>query len=59
MDSRAFYYLVKRMRAAQKDYFKTHNPNAFRTARALEGEIDREIARVELILKDAQETQEK
>lgn len=46
MTSREFFYLVASMRAAQKSYFKDRRPDALRAARALEGDVDREIARV-------------
>ncbi len=46
MTAREFFYLVANMRAAQKSYFKDRDPRAFRTARALENDVDREIKRV-------------
>lgn len=46
MNSREFFYLVANMRAAQKIYFKTRDQKAFLSCRALENDVDREIARV-------------
>lgn len=56
MNSREFFYLVKRMRQAQRDYFKTRDSQVLRLARALEGEVDKEILRVLDILNENQET---
>ena len=50
MNAREFFYTVAQMREAQKAYFKTRDPNVFRTARKLENIIDREIDRVRSIL---------
>ena len=50
MNSREFFYLVANMRAAQKSYFKTRDQKAFLSARALENDVDREIARVKDIM---------
>lgn len=50
MDARAFFYLVSNMRRAQQDYFKTKDQKLLRVARALEGDVDREIARVNAIV---------
>lgn len=46
MTSREFFYLVCSMRAAQKSYFKNRAQDTFRACRALENDVDREIARV-------------
>lgn len=46
MNAREFFYLVCNMRAAQKSYFKDRDPARLRAARALEGDVDREIDRV-------------
>lgn len=50
MNSREFFYLVAEMRRVQKEYFKTRNQMAFRHARSLEDQIDREIARVKAVI---------
>lgn len=50
MNAREFFYLTAQMREAQKNYFRTKNDLAFRAARKLENEIDREIARVREIV---------
>ena len=50
MTAREFFFLVSSMRAAQKSYFKTRDPQTLRAARKLEIEVDREIDRVRGIL---------
>lgn len=50
MNSREFFYLTAEMRAAQRAYFETRDRKIFLKCRALEGELDREIARVKMIL---------
>lgn len=50
MNAREFFYLVAEMRQAQKNYFKTRDQQTLRAARALEGDIDREIARVKEVI---------
>lgn len=52
MTSKEFFYLVASMRDTQRKYFKTRDPQVFRAARALENDVDREIARVRAILYD-------
>lgn len=51
MTAREFFFLVCSMRAAQKSYFKERDQQKLRAARALEGDVDREIDRVRGILK--------
>ena len=46
MTAREFFYLVARMREAQREYFDTRDRQSLRYARALEGDVDREIRRV-------------
>lgn len=46
MTSKEFFYLVCSMRAAQKSYFKNRANDTLRACRALENDVDREIARV-------------
>ena len=50
MTSREFFYLVCSMRAAQKSYFKNRAQDTFRACRALENDVDREIARVKAVI---------
>lgn len=50
MTPREFYYLVRNMRRAQRTYFRTRDQRDLRLARALEGDVDEEIARVDAIL---------
>lgn len=52
MNSREFFYLVSNMRQAQREYFKDRDPLKLRAARAMEGEVDREIRRVKEILEE-------
>ena len=52
MNAKEFFYLVAQMRAAQKTYFETMSGTAFRAARALENDVDREIKRVREIVSD-------
>lgn len=55
MNAREFFYAVKRMRVAQDDYFRNRSQQNLRRAKALEGEVDKEIARVVAILKSQEE----
>ena len=50
MNAKEFFFAVKRMREAQKDYFKTRNPYHLDISKRLEKVIDDEIARVNAIL---------
>lgn len=50
MDAKSFFYLVAQMREAQKAYFKSRDPLVFRSCRALENDVDREIERVRAIV---------
>lgn len=45
MTAREFFFLVKQMRQAQREYFKERSTTKLRAARALEGDVDREILR--------------
>lgn len=49
MNARQFYNLVRQMRAAQKNYFRTRDKSYLEAAKKIEKEIDAEIARVEEI----------
>lgn len=55
MNAREFFYAVKRMRTAQNDYHHNRTQQNLRRALALEGEVDKEIARVVAILKSQEE----
>ncbi len=50
MNSKEFYETVKRMRAAQKEYFKTRRPCDLQRSKEIEKVIDTEIERVERIV---------
>lgn len=50
MTSREFFYLVAEMRDTQRRYFETRDQKTLRAARALEGDVDREIRRVKALL---------
>lgn len=50
MTPREFFYLVAQMRQAQCDYFEIRTQERLRRARALEGDVDREIRRVKAIM---------
>lgn len=52
MNAKEFFYLVAQMRAAQKQYLKTRDRLTFRACRALENDVDREIARVRSVIND-------
>lgn len=49
MNAREFFWLTASVRRAQKEYFETRDTRIFRKCRALENELDREIARVKEI----------
>lgn len=46
MTPKEFFFLVAQMREAQKAYFRSRDPLVFRSCRALENDVDREIRRV-------------
>lgn len=52
MTAEQFFYLVKQMRQAQREYFAHRDQTKLRACRALEGDVDREILRVMDILKE-------
>lgn len=55
MTSEQFFYLVKMMRQAQREYLAERSQIKLRAARALEGDVDREILRVMDVLKQREE----
>lgn len=50
MNPREFFYLVSNMRAAQKAYFKNRDQQTLRACKAIEKDVDYEIARVKAVL---------
>lgn len=50
MNSRDFFQLVERMRASQREYFRTRSGAALRDSKRLEQAVDTEIERVHRIL---------
>lgn len=50
MDAKAFFFLVERMRAKQKEYFKTRTSASLTESKTLEKAVDAEIARVRDII---------
>ena len=46
MDAKAFFFLVERMRAKQKEYFKTRTSASLTESKTLEKAVDAEITRV-------------
>lgn len=56
MTPREFYYLVRNMRRAQRTYFRTRDQRDLRLARALEGDVDAEIRRVDDIIAERERT---
>lgn len=49
MNAREFFYLVANMRQTQNEYFRTRDPMVLRACKAIEREVDEEIARVKEI----------
>lgn len=54
MTAKAFFYLVREMREAQRSYFLTRSKDLLEKSKQLEREVDREIARVDTILGEKQ-----
>lgn len=50
MDAKTFFMLVRRMRTAQKEYFRARTHESLVSSMDLEREVDTEIHRVEDIL---------
>lgn len=50
MTARQFFDLVSRLRAYQREYFRTRDKTALSQARELEKEVDAEIERVKKII---------
>lgn len=49
-----FFWLVARMRQAQREYFRTRSAAALRESRRLEKDIDAEIERANRFLRERQ-----
>lgn len=56
MNAKQFFDLVAQMRKAQKDYFKTRSAAYLEMSKSLERQVDEEIARVDKVLNDKQQT---
>ena len=54
MTAKAFFDLVRDMRETQKGYFLTRSKDLLNKSKELEREVDREIARVDAILREKQ-----
>lgn len=54
MTARDFFNLVREMREEQKGYFHTRSKDLLDKSKALEREVDREIARVDRLLGEKQ-----
>lgn len=52
MNAREFFYLVSNVRGAQREYFQKRDPACLRYCRALEIELDDEIARVKQLAQE-------
>ena len=55
MTARDFFNLVARMRANQKEYFRTRSASVLQESKRLEKQVDDEIQRVNELIKDKQE----
>lgn len=58
MNAREFFDLVSSMRKAQKEYFASRSQSALKISKQLEREVDKEIERVETIVKTGAVQQE-
>ena len=54
MTARDFFDLVRKMREAQRGYFATRAQGYITESKELEMEVDREVARVDAILREKQ-----
>ena len=54
MTAKAFFDLVREMREAHRSYFLTRSRDLLEKSKALEREVDREISRVDTILREKQ-----
>ena len=51
MNAKEFYDTVVEMRKAQKEYFRTRTPSALQHSKQLERLIDKEIKRVDAVMR--------
>lgn len=58
MNAKEFFFLVAKMRKAQRDYFRTRSQRALLDSKMYEREVDAEIKRVEQVLRDKAEQQQ-
>ena len=56
MNAREFFNKVAQMRSMQKEYFRTRSKTALQESKRMEREIDMEIARVEGIVGNPEDT---
>ena len=54
MNAEQFFRLTERMRAKQKEYFKTRSQSSLRESKELERQVDEEIQRVNKALQERQ-----
>lgn len=54
MTAKEFFDLVREMRETQKGYFLTRSRDLLEKSKRLEREVDREIARVDAVLREKQ-----
>lgn len=59
MDAKTFFDLVVEMRKAQQEYFKYRSIFYLTKAKQIETKVDAEIARVQKIITDPQQTNDK
>ena len=52
MNAKEFFGLVKEMRFAQIEYFKTRSSDSLKRSKALEKRVDNEIERVEKVMNE-------
>ena len=52
MNSKEFFHFVERMRAAQREYFRSRSGTALRDSKRLEQAVDEEIARANRLLEE-------
>ncbi|MGB8706237.1 MAG: hypothetical protein WCD31_14520 [Gillisia sp.] len=48
MEANQFYILVKRMREAQKEYFRTRTKDALQFSKKLEGQVDSTLKDIQM-----------
>ena len=58
MNAKEFFFLVAKMRKAQRDYFSTRSQRALLDSKMYEREVDAEIKRVEQVLQQQADNQQ-